>query len=88
MVAELLDNGFVVLNDDFILLNEKWFVALFILVKIRWFVVICCFVYSCQEMVTVIWLFAYIYPELFSIELHHSGEISYNLYVGGNVTYI
>ncbi|CAN6548131.1 unnamed protein product [Malus baccata var. baccata] len=44
MVTELLDNGFVVLNDDFILLNERWFVALFILVKIRWFVVNCCFI--------------------------------------------
>ncbi|KAB2635338.1 hypothetical protein D8674_025872 [Pyrus ussuriensis x Pyrus communis] len=28
------------------------------------------------------------YPELFSIELHHGGEISYDLYSGGKVTYI
>ncbi|KAB2636205.1 hypothetical protein D8674_026739 [Pyrus ussuriensis x Pyrus communis] len=28
------------------------------------------------------------FPELFSIELHHGGEISYDMYVGEKVTYI
>ncbi|XP_048420906.1 uncharacterized protein LOC125468709 [Pyrus x bretschneideri] len=28
------------------------------------------------------------FPELFSIELHHGREISYDMYVGGKVTYI
>ncbi|KAB2596192.1 hypothetical protein D8674_031642 [Pyrus ussuriensis x Pyrus communis] len=32
--------------------------------------------------------FLLLYPELLSIELHNGGEISYDLYVGGKVTYI
>ncbi|KAB2615197.1 hypothetical protein D8674_021785 [Pyrus ussuriensis x Pyrus communis] len=56
MATKLLDNGFV---------------ALFILVDIRWFVAL-----------------LLLYLELFSIELHHGGEISCDLYAKGKVTYI
>ncbi|CAN6686350.1 unnamed protein product [Malus baccata var. baccata] len=41
MVTELLNNGFIAL---FILVGIRWFVALFIVVKIRWFVVVFCFI--------------------------------------------
>ncbi|KAM1943794.1 hypothetical protein ACFX15_012087 [Malus domestica] len=30
----------------------------------------------------------YLYLELFSIELHHGGEISYEVYAGRKVTYM
>ncbi|CAN6695228.1 unnamed protein product [Malus baccata var. baccata] len=72
LFENLLDNGFVAL---FIVVDIRWFVALFILVKIRWFVAL------------LLCLFLSI-NELFSIELHHGGEISYDLYAGGKVTYI
>ncbi|RXH80383.1 hypothetical protein DVH24_041530 [Malus domestica] len=83
MVTELLDNGFVAL---FILVDVYscrykvvcCFVVLFIFVKIRWFV----------ALLLCLFLSRNVYPELFSIELHHGGEISYEVYAGRKVTYM
>ncbi|RXH71916.1 hypothetical protein DVH24_025417 [Malus domestica] len=36
----------------------------------------------------LIGFFSIRYLELFSIELHHGGEISYDIYVEGKVTYV